>query len=109
MNTSTCRPTRCATALSRASSRPASSNDVPRWANWSAKIAPSPELAPVMTANDMITPYFATVFTAGWMPRAWLTRPIPAPRMGHIGQKYVASVVAATAAHTVSTMTVIAR
>src|SRR5262249_21141998 len=34
-------------------SRPASTRQWPRCASWSAKIAPSPELAPVMTANDM--------------------------------------------------------
>jgi hypothetical protein len=35
--------------------------------------------------------------------------PIPAPRMGQIGQKYHAPAVRPTASHTVSTITTIAR
>lgn len=40
---------------------------------------------------------------------AWETRPMPAPRIGQIGQKYQAPAVSPTANHTVSTMTTIAR
>jgi hypothetical protein len=45
------------------------------------------------------------VFATGRTARAWLTRPIAAPRMGHIGQKYATPV----AAQTVSTTAAIAR
>jgi hypothetical protein len=40
---------------------------------------------------------------------AWETTPMPAPRIGQIGQKYQAPAVRPTASHTVSTMTTIAR
>jgi hypothetical protein len=40
---------------------------------------------------------------------AWEARPMPAPRIGQIGQKYHAPAVRPTAIQTVSTMTTIAR
>jgi hypothetical protein len=40
---------------------------------------------------------------------AWEARPMPAPRIGQIGQKYQEPAVRPTASHTVSTMTTIAR
>ncbi len=40
---------------------------------------------------------------------AWDTTPMPAPRIGQIGQKYQAPAVSPTASHTASTITTIAR
>ena len=47
--------------------------------------------------------------TANRIGSAWPTTPMPAPRIGQIGQKYQAPAVSPTASHTVSTMTTIAR